>query len=92
MAVSTCSKCGGHSFRLDESVPSGANYKLMLVQCSSCGVPVGVVDYYNLGALLKKQEAEIENLKSAVSNLSYSIGTIDHNIANIAKSLSSSWK
>jgi len=44
MAVSTCSKCSGHSFELALFTPLGAAQKLALVQCAGCGTPVGVMD------------------------------------------------
>jgi transcription elongation factor Elf1 len=44
MAVSTCLKCAGHSFELAMFTPLGASHKLTIVQCSSCGAPVGVLD------------------------------------------------
>ena len=44
MAVSTCTKCSGHSFELALFTPIGESRKLMIVQCSSCGTPVGVID------------------------------------------------
>ena len=30
----------------------GSQFKLMFVQCVSCGAVVGVTDYYNIGNLL----------------------------------------
>ena len=44
MAISTCIKCSGHSFELTLLTPLGESRKLMMVQCSACGTPVGVVD------------------------------------------------
>ena len=41
MAVSTCLKCAGHSVELLPFTPLGASHKLVMVQCSSCGTPVG---------------------------------------------------
>lgn len=54
MAISTCVKCDGHSFQVVEKDLIGAQYKLMFVQCSSCGGVVGVTEYYNTGALIHK--------------------------------------
>lgn len=53
MALSTCVKCGQHAFEVKEAEPSGSNFNLFFVQCSSCGVVVGVTDYYNIGATLE---------------------------------------
>jgi hypothetical protein len=44
MAISTCSKCGGHSFELMLFTPIGESRKLTLVQCSACGTAVGAID------------------------------------------------
>lgn len=44
MAVTTCIKCGEHGFELSLFTPIGESRKLMLVQCSNCGTPVGALD------------------------------------------------
>ncbi len=44
MAISTCSKCGSHGFELALLTPIGETLKITLVQCSSCGTPVGALD------------------------------------------------
>lgn len=54
MTQSTCAKCGNHSFEMKENIPKGSEYKLMFVQCSSCGSVVGVTDYYNTATLLER--------------------------------------
>jgi predicted nucleic-acid-binding Zn-ribbon protein len=45
MAISTCPKCSNHSFEVQEFTPTRSNYKFLFVQCSSCGVVIGVMDY-----------------------------------------------
>lgn len=52
MATTTCGKCGGRRFEVSTISPEKSRYKLHAVQCASCGVPIGVVDYYNIGALI----------------------------------------
>ena len=54
MAISTCGKCDGRAFEIKEVEPRGAAFKYFFVQCSSCGVPVGVVEKVNIGAVLQK--------------------------------------
>jgi hypothetical protein len=44
MAVSTCIKCGGHSFELALATPIGDSRKLSIVQCAGCGTPIGALD------------------------------------------------
>lgn len=49
MAKSTCVKCGNGNFEAIEYSPSGSSFKLVFIQCSSCGGVVGVMDFYNIG-------------------------------------------
>jgi hypothetical protein len=49
MARSTCVKCGNGKFETMQHSPSGSRFKLVFIQCSSCGGVVGVVDFYNIG-------------------------------------------
>ena len=72
MAVSTCIKCNGHSFELALFTPIGENKKLTIVQCSSCGTPIGVMD--------RGAEAQLEALKNQVT-------AIDERLNRIAKAL-----
>jgi hypothetical protein len=61
MAVSTCAKCGGHSFELSLCTPLGESKKVSLVQCSGCGTPIGVLDP-SLGP-------QIEALKNQIASI-----------------------
>lgn len=72
MAVSTCGKCGGHSFELTPFVPLGDDRKLALVQCAGCGTPIGTLDPA-LGL-------QIETLRNQIA-------AIDERLNRIAKAL-----
>ena len=72
MAISTCGKCGGHSFELALFTPIGESRKLTLVQCSACGTAVGALD--------PAIGPQIDALKNAVS-------AIGQNLARIAEAL-----
>ena len=72
MAISTCGKCGGHSFELALFTPIGEIGKLTLVQCSVCGVAVGALD--------PATGPQIEALKGQVT-------AIDQKLARIAGAL-----
>ena len=72
MAISTCSKCGGHSFELALFTPIGESRKLTLVQCAACGAAAGALDP-SLGP-------QIEALKAHVT-------AIDQKLARIAEAL-----
>jgi translation initiation factor 2 beta subunit (eIF-2beta)/eIF-5 len=39
-------------FEVVEKEPTHSNFKLLFVQCSSCGAVVGVLDHYNIGSLI----------------------------------------
>lgn len=72
MAVSTCIKCGGHSFELALFTPLGESHKLTMVQCANCGTPIGMMDVTS--------RAAIEALQSKVA-------AIDDGLTRIAKAL-----
>ena len=72
MAVSTCTKCAGHSFELAPFTPLGASHKLVMVQCSGCGAPIGILD--------PTATAQINALKNQIA-------AIDERLNRIAKAL-----
>jgi hypothetical protein len=72
MAVSTCIKCGGHSFELALATPIGDSRKLSIVQCAGCGTPIGVLDPVS-GPLIEA--------------LSSRIAAIDEKLTRIAKAI-----
>ena len=72
MAVSTCIKCSGHSFELVRFTPVGESHRLAMVQCASCGTPIGVLD--------PATGPQIEALKQEVA-------AIDDRLTRIAKAL-----
>jgi hypothetical protein len=72
MAISTCGKCGGHSFELTLFTPVGESRKLTLVQCSACGTAIGALD--------PSTGPQIDALKSHVA-------AIDQKLSRIAEAL-----
>ena len=66
---SKCASCGNTGFEIKDVSPAGAGYKLKFIQCSSCGVPIGVVDHANIGAFLKTQETEIQSIELRLSQI-----------------------
>jgi hypothetical protein len=72
MAISSCGKCGGHSFELALFTPIGESRKLTLVQCATCGTAVGALD--------PSTGPQIEALKAHVA-------AIDQKLAQIAGAL-----
>lgn len=55
-----------------EVSPSGSAYKLNFVQCASCGAVVGVLDWYNIGSMLEKQNKAIKAI-AAQMNISVNL-------------------
>jgi hypothetical protein len=72
MAISTCVRCAGHSFELVLFTAIGDSRKLTMVQCSSCGTPIGALDPVTT--------PQIEALKNQVA-------AIDERLNRIAKAL-----
>ena len=72
IAVSTCTKCSGHSFELALLTPIDESTKLTLVQCAQCGTPVGALDPVT--------GPQIEALK-------HQVVAIDERLNRIAKAL-----
>ena len=61
MARSKCGSCSSSAFELVEQDRIGnSNFKLTFVQCSSCGVPIGVMDYYNIGDRINDLEKRLK--------------------------------
>lgn len=87
MAQSRCPKCNNSTFEIVEQEPKNSSYKLMFVQCSSCGSVIGVLDYFNIGTLLKKlkddNEIEFFNLNSSLQTINNNITIIDNKIKNL---------
>lgn len=75
--ISKCPKCNNTFFELEENSPSGSNYKLLFVQCSSCGSVLGVMDFFNIGTKISIVEEMIEKLDKKINN-------IDNNIVTVA--------
>ena len=72
MAVSTCIKCESHSFELALFTPLGERDKLTMVQCATCGTPVGVIDVAS---------------RTAIQALQSKVAAIDEGLTRIAREL-----
>jgi uncharacterized Zn finger protein len=51
---SKCPKCEHSNFEVVNELPVNSNYELIFVRCVNCHTVVGTIDYYNVGALIKK--------------------------------------
>ena len=69
MALSKCPKCESTNFEVVVKEPSKSNYKLIFVQCGSCGCVVGTMDYFNIGTKIAEVEKKVDALSLGASNL-----------------------
>jgi hypothetical protein len=59
MAYSKCPKCENSSFEMVEQTPRGSAFKLMFIQCEACKSVAGVMDYYNIGSVIRELATKI---------------------------------
>jgi hypothetical protein len=78
MAMTQCPHCRGGFFELREIEPSGSRYKMFFVQCSACGAPAGITEYYDAGSLIKKQEKVLDQIEKRLTRLEGQISQIAH--------------
>ncbi|MBN1950257.1 MAG: hypothetical protein JW801_03585 [Bacteroidales bacterium] len=57
---SKCPRCSNNAFEAINEKPVNSNYELIFVRCTSCKTVVGVVDYYNVGTLVKKLATQLK--------------------------------
>jgi hypothetical protein len=72
MAITSCSKCNGHSFELVILTPVGTQQKLNMVQCTDCGTPIAVID---------------PSIHAALSTLKAQVSAIDEGLRRVATAL-----
>jgi hypothetical protein len=70
MAKTTCGKCGGTTFENVIVSPRGSNFKLSFVQCASCGAPIGVMDFLNIGSELQDLRKQLTEIQDALKKIS----------------------
>ena len=51
---SKCPVCSSTEYEAVNETPLNSNYELIFIRCTTCLAVVGVRDYYNVGALVKK--------------------------------------
>lgn len=51
---SKCPSCSNTDFEAVNETPLNSEFELIFVRCTVCRSVVGVLDYYNMGTLLKK--------------------------------------
>lgn len=51
---SKCPRCSNDEFEAVNEKPKNSEFEFIFVRCSICKIVVGVVDYHNVGTLVKK--------------------------------------
>ncbi len=83
MAISTCAHCQNQTFELQDAKISGPHFQVLLVQCASCGTPVGVMESRSF-PLLQEQDARLKHLEQQVSSIAASVGHIGRIVGSMA--------
>lgn len=59
MDPSKCPKCENTEFEVVNETPVNSNYELIFARCALCKTVVGVIDFYNVGTLIKKLASKL---------------------------------
>lgn len=76
MALTKCGGCGKSLFEMKTLEPTSSRYKINVVQCSFCGVPVGTVDYLNTAVTLEKHEKKVDALSTQLRAIAANVSAI----------------
>lgn len=76
---STCKNCEGTIFEVVEQSPTNANYKMFFVQCSTCGQPIGALEYYAGWVKMNSIEEKVKKLELKIDNLEYLLRILINN-------------
>lgn len=85
MALSKCGSCGHGRFEVKEVSPNNSRYRLYFVQCASCGVPVGVQEYHNIGAQIAPVTQTLDGLGRQLQDLEYQIRQISQAVQRLQR-------
>ena len=73
MALSCCPKCDNEFFEMVEVEPGNWRFKVMFVQCTSCGAVVGSMDYFNLSTLILELKEKLDSVELKLEDLEYEL-------------------
>ncbi len=76
MASPQCPTCKSHNFKISESTPVSANFKIMLVYCNSCGTVVGTMDYFAVGSLVSNQDELLKKHSQSLASIESKLNSI----------------
>ena len=86
MASATkCGHCSATSWEVKTIEPIGGNYRQNVLQCANCGVPIGTLDFFNLGNLLQMQEKHIAELKRQLDQHGATLRSVQNDLRNMRR-------
>ncbi|WP_141240475.1 hypothetical protein [Pantoea agglomerans] len=53
MATTTCPKCPSTRFEVKEHPIAGCNFRMLFIQCATCGAAVGVTETIHTNTLIR---------------------------------------
>jgi len=81
MARSKCPSCSTSNFELALNTPRGSNYKVYLLQCSSCGAVVSHLPFFDAATMIDELEKKLDQRLNAIEQ---NQDTINRNIQVLA--------
>jgi hypothetical protein len=74
--MTKCASCDGTFWNIELLEPHGARFKYYAVQCSSWSVPIGVLDFDNIGAAIDELESKFDELSGSINAVMSGINQI----------------
>ncbi|WP_072036624.1 hypothetical protein [Leclercia adecarboxylata] len=53
MATTTCPKCPSTRFEAKETPVAGSNFRIIFIQCASCGAAISTTEFLHTNTLIK---------------------------------------
>ena len=85
MAASKCA-CGHGQFEMKANSPQDSTFKVMFIQCGSCGLVVGTTDYVAVGATVAEIHSSLGGAHEKLDKLGSRISVIEHELTRIRSS------
>lgn len=59
MATTKCPKCDSTRFEMKEHPVANSNFRIMFIQCASCGAAVSTTEFLNTNSLIRKLASKL---------------------------------
>jgi hypothetical protein len=84
MATTKCFYCDGMVFELHTAEILDCAHPHCFIQCTKCGMPVGVVESQHVGTLLAEQTERDATFRAAISTR---LQSIEHTLSRVLEKL-----